>query len=195
MLGSLSPTYWIGEKPFLSLWIRFIWRRKFKLTNNTRFVLLKHRQIDLIKKETLLLKSQEIRENSKQEKTLLAKSWLRIFPHEVWQVRIISARGIALTGKIHHGGPYHSGTFEKLKKEIALITRLAIKRGIPIEEVELVHTHPTPEVLLIKENKCHAILSCLSPQDLRTAYYISQFLPYPLRVCAITPALNYSTLF
>lgn len=182
---------WIGERPPWPLWRKFLRTSRFRPGRNTRLALLDHHALALIQKESGRFADQEIAPNGPREKKLLRHSLPGLLPHEVWQVSL--KPGIA--GRIRHGGISRAAGIMEIRSEIARLTRLARRRGITICEIELIHTHPSLELLILEPGRERFVFNGLSREDFRLGRALAPFLEAPLRLRALTPAASYSALF
>ena len=86
-----------------------------------------------------------------------------------------------------------------MREQINIMIYQARKKGLIIEEVQVIHTHPCVEAIIEDGSSSSFIFNGLSSSDIELGKTLSPppppFLPYPLRVKAVTPIANYSLLF
>ncbi len=189
---------WKGSKPSLALRYKFFKDTQLSISKNSYLKLLSFETIKYIQKRTSFFSGQIIKENKEFDQLLLSKSWTDFYPHEVTVINIRNSQNEVFTSSYHHGGPYKGASLKSLRKEVHSLCFKARKKGLTVEEVQIVHTHPTCEVMIIDrddESKSSFIFNGLSSSDIELAKSLAPFVPYPLRIKAITPAANYSMLF
>jgi hypothetical protein len=189
---------WQGPKPSLAMRYKFFKDTQLTVSPNSYLKLLNFDSLKYIQKQTSFFSQQVIKENEAFDHDLLKKSWTSLYPHEVTLINITNSQGEVFTSSCHHGGPYRGASLKNLRKEIGTLCFAARKKGLSVEEIQIVHTHPTCEVMIVDredENKSSFIFNGLSRSDINLAKALAPFVPYPLRIKAITPAANYSMLF
>ncbi len=190
-------TKWSGKKPPLALRLKFLRDTELKLTETSTFRALDFETLKYIQNKTSYFHNQIIKENEAYDQSLIEESWINLYPHEVTQIKIINSQKENFVSSLHHGGPYQGASMQGLRKEINRLCFAARKRGLIIEEVQIVHTHPSLEVMITDEKSAESsfIFNGLSLGDIKLGETLAPFIPYPLRVKAITTAANYSMLF
>lgn len=186
---------WIGPRPSFWLWIKFLKESKIKFGKEVKVGLLEFEEIKEIQNTTKHFSGQIIRKNNWVEKNLLNRSTLYFFPHEVFQIRVINTQNIDFSTKIYHGKKNKCSTKAELSLIIKEIVLKARKELLQIEEIEIMHTHPSLEVLIADETQSKFVFNGLSETDIKTTQEIAEFVNYPLRIKAVTPSVNYSMLF
>lgn len=186
---------WKGKPPSLALRIKFLKDTPLKVSANARLRCLTYEALKYIEKNTYYFARQIIQENKKEEKKLLKASWLNFYPHEVTLIKISNAQRENFESSLHHGGPYRGASLKSLREQINIMIYQARKKGLIIEEVQVIHTHPCVEAIIEDGSSSSFIFNGLSSSDIELGKTLSPFLPYPLRVKAITPIANYSLLF
>ncbi|MDC1173961.1 hypothetical protein OAT67_01085 [Bacteriovoracaceae bacterium] len=140
--------------------------------------------------------NQEVKENEAADKKLLKASTLSYYPKEVCQITLINSQNEIIESKIYRGSMRGYLPTQNFKKAMANLILKARQRGITIEEVVISHTHPSIEVLAMKDDgEGIYIKNGLSEADIKFGQHIAEFSPYPVRIKAITPAANYSMIF
>lgn len=185
----------IGERPSFALMFKFFREVGLQLKKNAELRVLNFDSLHYIQQTTKRYKEQLLLENKEFEQVMLKKSSLSLFPHEVTRIRIVNSQGEDFGSEYLHGSSRRGASHDWLKKEIAKLCFQARKKGLIIEEVEIAHTHPSLEVLIVENNQSKFFFNGLSSSDKKLGEMIAQFLPYPLRVKAITPSANYSMIF
>lgn len=186
---------WIGPRPTFALWIKFLWQTGMRLSHHARLALLDFDSLKTIQENNGHFGDQAIEEHTENDRDLLKNSSLSLRPHEVYQIRIHSEEGEACTGPLRHGGIGHCSTLKDLACLIRQLCLKARKQGLSVTEVEIAHTHPSLEVLVVEEDRSRFVFNGLSKRDKETGETLAQFLDYPLRIKAITPAVSYSMIF
>ncbi len=188
---------WEGKRPPLALRLKFLRDTEIKFTQGSSFRALDYDALKYIQQKTSYFHNQIIKENKEYDWELIQESWINIYPHEVTQIKILNSQKENFVSKIHHGGPYQGASLKELRGEITRLCFQARKRGLTIEEVQIVHTHPSLEVMICSEESANSsfIFNGLSKGDIKLGETLAPFIPYPLRVKAITTAANYSQLF
>jgi hypothetical protein len=189
---------WEGNKPSLAMRYKFFKDTQLQVSRNSYLKLLNFEAIKYIQKQTSFFRGQIVKENESFDEHLLEKSWTNFYPHEVTVINITNSQNEVFTSSYHHGGPYRGASLKSLKKEINSLCFRARKKGLTVEEIQIVHTHPTCEVMIVDKNddkKSSFIFNGLSRSDIDLAKSLAPFVPYPLRIKAVTPAANYSMLF
>jgi hypothetical protein len=185
---------WLGTKPSLAMLIKFYRDSDLDYGPHTKLRLLDYQSIKEISETTPFFYQQSVNENSVRDHKLLKASSLKIYPHEVTQVRIVNAQE-EFTSQIYHGGPYQGLDAVSLKQIIRKLCFQARQKGLVIEEVEIAHTHPALEVMVTKKKESTFFFNGLSLADKTLAKDIAPFVDYPLRIKAISPVANYSCLY
>ncbi len=190
---------WEGKRPPLALRLKFLRDTEIKFKPGSTFRALDYEAIKFIQQKTSYFNKQVIKENEDYDWKLINESWINVYPHEVTQIKILNSQKENIVSKLHHGGPYQGASMKELRTEISRLCFNARKRGLVIEEVQIVHTHPSLEVMIYKEDEPRSdssfIFNGLSKSDIKLGEALAPFIPYPLRVKAITTAANYSQLF
>ncbi len=184
---------WTFCRPRLAQALKLV--QDINLPPNCRLSLLNFEALSIIKNQTSYFYDLELRPNHGNEQRLLDFSTLGWFPHEVAQIKVISACGEEICSPIFHGRRSSLGRFEILStymKKLILGTR---KRGLLISEVEIAHTHPSLEVMIEHAGEQQFIFNGLSKTDRKLGERLASFCDYPIRVKAITTAANYSKVF
>jgi len=188
---------WEGKRPPLALRLKFLRDTEVKLGTKATFRALDFNTLKYIQQKTSYFHNQIIKENEAYDWSLINESWINLYPHEVTQIRILNSQKENIVSKIHHGGPYQGASLKELRQEISRLCFSARKRGLIIEEVQIVHTHPSLEVMICNENEKDSsfIFNGLSQGDIKLGETLAPFISYPLRIKAITTAANYSQVF
>jgi len=186
---------WVGPKPSLAMRLKFFRDTKLKASPKAKLRLLDFDALKDIQNQTSFFHYQEIKENEDYDQLLLDKSWLNLYPHEVTVIKIENSQGEVFTSHIHHGGPYRGASLKSLRTQITGLCFAARKKGLVVEEVQILHTHPSVEAMVEDENESSFIFNGLSKSDIDLGETLAPFVPYPLRVKAITPVANYSMVF
>lgn len=201
-LGSISiwrklQLKWRGPKPPLALRLKFLRDTKLKLSSKATIRQLTYEALCYIQAQTNYFNRQEIKENEEQDRALLEKSWLNFYPHEVTLIRIENLQNEEFCSTLHHGGPYRGASLKGIRKQISELVFAARKKGLSVTEVQIVHTHPSVEAIIEEETTKASsfIFNGLSSSDQDLGRMVAPFVPYPVRVKAITPVANYSMLF
>lgn len=192
-LKKIFSIHWKGVRPKLALIAKLL--KDIDVPESAIFYQLDFESLKVIQKGTAYFYGQIIKENGPTENYLLEKSSLGFFPHEVVMISIKNSQNEIVRSEIYHGGQYWCGSENNIKKEINRLCFKARKKGLTIEEVEVIHTHPSLEVLIEYSGESKFIFNGLSNSDKETGHRLATFLDYPLRMKAITPAANYSMLF
>lgn len=187
--------HWQGPKPSLALRIKFLRDTELNITKNACIRLLTFEAIKYIQEKTNYFNRQIIKENKAEDTLLLESSWLKLYPHEVTVIKIENIQNENFTSALHHGGPYRGASLKGLRSQITTLCFEARKRGLSVTEVQIVHTHPSVEAIIEDGSESSFIFNGLSTSDIELGKTLAPFVPYPLRVKAITPAANYSMLF
>ncbi len=190
---------WEGKRPPLALRFKFLRDTEIKFNEGSTFRTLDFDTLKYIQQRTSYFNFQIIKENENEDKYLIEQSWINFYPHEVTQIRILNSQNIDIVSKLHHGGPYQGASMKQLRSEINSLCFNARKRGLVIEEVQIVHTHPSLEVMICNEEdplqESSFIFNGLSKSDVKLGETLAPFIHYPLRIKAITTAANYSMVF
>lgn len=192
---ALSTHSWVGSRPTFALWVKFILKTGIRPGKKHKVALLDYWSIKELEQESDYFDGQNICENGEEEEILLNKSMLGIFPHEVFQIKIRTSSGHIIEGPVFHGTPEKSSTYNELRKIIKQLVFKTRTEGYQIVEVELVHTHPSLEVMIISGDDHKFIFNGLSKTDCTTGQRLAEFLDYPLLLRAITPSANYCKIF
>lgn len=186
---------WRGVKPSLALRLKFYRDTQLKFKDGATIKQLNFEALSYIQKNTHYFNRQIIKENKRTEKRLLKASWLDWYPHEVTQIRVVNSQKEEFSSKLHHGGPYRGDSLKNLRSQITELCFSARKKGLVVEEIEITHTHPCIEAVIEDGEESSFIFNGLSASDIELGKTLAPFIPYPLRVKAITPIANYSMLF
>jgi len=190
-------TKWEGQCPPLALRLKFLRDTEIKLSDHPVFRALDYKTLKYIQQQTSYFGNQMIKENEAYDHFLMQESWIGLYPHEVTQIKILNSQKEEFVSKLHHGGPYQGASLTQLRKEINQLCFKARKRGLIIEEVQIVHTHPSLEVMIYDQYQKDSsfIFNGLSQSDIKLGETLAPFMHYPLRIKAITTAANYSLIF
>ncbi len=187
---------WRGPKPPLALRLKFLKDTKLNLSSKATIRQLTYEALLYIQEQTNYFNRQEINENKKEDRELLKESWLGLYPHEVTLIRIANLQNEDFCSPLHHGGPYRGASLRGIRKQISDLVFAARKKGLSVTEVQIVHTHPSVEAIIEEDNnKSSFIFNGLSAGDQELGRMIAPFVPYPVRIKAVTPVANYSMLF
>lgn len=186
---------WRGKRPSLALRLKFLRDTKLEISSNATIKSLTYETLLYIQEKTNYFNRQEIKENKDEDKVLLEKSWLKFYPHEVTLIKIANLQNEEFTSKLHHGGPYRGASLKGIRSQITSLCFEARKKGLSVTEVQIVHTHPSVEAIIEDGKDSSFIFNGLSTSDMELGKVIAPFVPYPVRVKAITPVANYSMLF
>ena len=186
---------WSGKRPSLALLYKFYRDSNLAYDKDNTLHLLDYPTLKVLGESTPYFRDQIIKENNHQDEVLLSKSSLKLYPHEVTQVRIINAQNEDFSSQVFHGGPYKGLDAITLKKVIRRLCFAARKKGLIIEEVEVAHTHPALEVIVEKKKESTFFFNGLSTADKNLGRNIAPFVDYPLRIKAVSPIANYSCLY
>lgn len=186
---------WRGKKPSLALRLKFLRDTKLDISSKATIRSLTYDALLYIQERTNYFNRQVIKENKEEDLALLEKSWLNFYPHEVTLIKIANLQNEDFTSKLHHGGPYRGASLKGIRSQITKLCFEARKKGLSVTEVQIVHTHPSVEAIIEDGQKSSFIFNGLSASDMELGKVIAPFVPYPLRVKAITPVANYSMLF
>jgi hypothetical protein len=75
-------------------------------------------------------------------------------------------------------------------------TNILLNCGKQIAKLEIVHVHPSLEVLIYSSDKTTTVTNGLSDRDIKTGSIIREKLNYPVRLSALLPSgLKYSVVF
>ena len=192
---------WEGKRPPLALRFKFLRDTEIKFNKFSTFRMLDFDTLKYIQMRTSYFHHQIIKENKEDDLKLIEQSWINFYPHEVTQIKIKNSQKERMESKLHHGGPYQGASMKELRTEINRLCFSARKKGLIIEEVQIVHTHPSLEVMFCNDQDPSSsdgssfIFNGLSKSDIKLGETLAPFIPYPLRIKAITTAANYSMLF
>lgn len=189
---------WQGERPPLALRLKFLRDTNLQVGKKATIRQLSFETIKFIQEKTNYFNRQIIKENKEIDHFLLKASWLNFYPHEVTLISIENDQGELFHSKIHHGGPYRGASLKGLRQELTKLCFSARKKGLTITEVQILHTHPSVEAIIedgTNGRDSSFIFNGLSHSDQELGRTLAPFVPYPLRIKAITPAANYSMLF
>lgn len=186
---------WHGKRPSLALRLKFLRDTTITASSNAVIRCLSFEALKYIEQNTHYFARQIIEENNEEESNLLRASWLNLYPHEVTMIRITNSQGEPFHSPIHHGGPYRGASMKELRGQITSLVFQARKKGLVIEEVEIVHTHPCVEAMIEDGRNSSFIFNGLSESDISLGKNLAPFVPYPLRIKAVTPVASYSMLF
>jgi hypothetical protein len=186
---------WQGPRPSLALRLKFLRDTPLDISNEATIRLLTFEAIKYIGEKTNYFNRQVIKENEKEDHNLLEASWLKFYPHEVTVIKIQNIQNENFISKHHHGGPYRGASLKGLRSQITKLCFEARKKGLSVTEVQIIHTHPSVEAIIEDGKESSFIFNGLSTSDIQLGKTLAPFVPYPLRVKAVTPAANYSMLF
>jgi len=124
---------WQGKRPSLALRLKFLRDTEIKLGQGSSFRALDFKALKYIQQKTSYFHNQIIKENTNYDRSLINKSWINLYPHEVTQIKIQNSQKEIIVSKIHHGGPYQGATLKNLRQEISRLCILARKKGLIIE--------------------------------------------------------------
>lgn len=188
---------WRGPKPPLALRLKFLKDTKLKLSSKATIRQLTFEALCYIQKQTNYFNRQEIKENEKEDKALLEKSWLGFYPHEVTVIKVANLQNEDFSSPLHHGGPYRGASLKNIRTQIGELVFAARKKGLSVTEVQIIHTHPSIEAIIEEEGTKNSsfIFNGLSASDQELGRMVAPFVPYPVRIKAVTPVANYSMLF
>lgn len=186
---------WRGKTPSLALRLKFLRDTPLNVSPTASLRCLTFEALKYIEKNTHYFARQMIEENGKEERKLLDASWLNLYPHEVTLIKITNSQNEIFESSLHHGGPYRGASLGSLRSQINKMVFQARKKGLSVEEVQVVHTHPCIEAIIEDGNDSSFIFNGLSTSDIELGKTLAPFIPYPLRIKAVTPVANYSMLF
>lgn len=186
---------WRGKRPSLALRLKFLRDTDLQISPKATIRSLSYEALLYIQEKTNYFNRQVIKENQKEDLMLLEHSWLNLYPHEVTVIKVANLQNEEFTSKIHHGGPYRGASLKGIRSQITSLCFEARKKGLSVTEVQIIHTHPSVEAIIEDGNQSSFIFNGLSASDMELGKTIAPFVPYPLRVKAITPIANYSMLF
>ena len=188
--------HWVCfSPPSRAMMLKFLWHSKFYPSLNSLLIPLNYNMLKIVKEQTEYFAQQELSPNGEGEKELLEKSSLHTFPHEVWQIRIKTFQKVIIKGDINHGGLCFAANLKQLKCAVGHLALTVRQKGLSISEIEIVHTHPSLELLIIEPWGQAFVFNGLGERDKYCARRLAEFMDYPLRICAVTPAVNYSMVF
>lgn len=186
---------WRGVKPPLALRLKFYRDTPLQFKKGATIKALTYEALKYIQENTNYFNRQIIKENESIDQQLLESSWLGWYPHEVTEIRVLNSQNEKFSSPLHHGGPYRGASLKSLRHQITELTFKARKRGLTVEEIQIVHTHPCVEAVIEDGEDSSFIFNGLSTSDIELGKTLAPFVPYPLRIKAITPVANYSMLF
>lgn len=186
---------WRGKTPSLALRLKFLRDTPLNVSPKATIRCLTFEALKYIERNTHYFARQIIQENHYDEEKLLKASWLNVYPHEVTLIRITNSQREVFESPLHHGGPYRGASLKSLRSQITDLVFKARKKGLVIEEVEIIHTHPCIEAIIEDGKDSSFIFNGLSTSDIELGKTLAPFIPYPLRVKAVTPVANYSMIF
>ncbi|MBT3981346.1 MAG: hypothetical protein HOE90_08325 [Bacteriovoracaceae bacterium] len=184
---------WNGKKPSTLMSYKLF--RDLKKRDISQLSLLSFEAIKKIQSKSTKLENQLIEKNGIYEHSLLKKSFLKFFPHEVAKIRVVSDQGEDISSRFYHCSQYRALDLMILRKQVSRLYFLARKKGLNIKEIEISHTHPSLEVLIVDQCGFNFITNGLSAGDQNIGSIIARDISHPLRVKAITPLANYSMVF
>lgn len=191
-LGALPPGW-----PSPVLWIKFFRgiRDKVQLRNIKSIHPLEWIHLKELKKINSRLQSQDISAHRPVDQYLLNTGLSFWSPKEITLVRLHCEQGI-LRGKLYRGNLFKGASLKCLRMEMAKLTFKAKKRGMKILSIEILHTHPSLEVVIApKVGPWKFIFNGLSDSDILVGQNLSNFTPRPLTIRAISPLATYSRSF
>lgn len=132
---------------------------------------------------------QEIYPADHHAQKLIKYSTLDKYPHEVLQIFLKDHNQVLHEGPIIHGTRKKISEFKFLQKKINELLSHFQKRGYPIQEVILSHTHPTPEFIVLNKEKTHFSMRPLSASDLKMGKRLCQMFQIKILLKATTSGL------
>jgi len=136
---------------------------------------------------------QVIRPISEIEKRLLKKSNLLFNPHEVFCLKVLDQWGHTHFSKIKHGKKSSFGDESLIFREIQFMQRKLRLNNIQIQNLEILHTHPSIDMTVTTNVKTSLIQNALSETDINLCKKMSREWPFNINVKAILPnEISYS---
>jgi hypothetical protein len=193
LINAYFRSEWVGNRPSLSALAIVLKRRKLIVHPGSRLAVLGPEEIQTAMQGQV--DQLEITAPDDHDRELVKSSILGPLSREVARIVVRTEQGEIIRSDLMTGALDRVGDLEAFRRRIRHLVFDARKRGLNVTEIEIVHTHPGFELLIVDDSGGRLVLSGLSKADRLVGARLAEFLDYPLRIKAITLGASYSALF